>query len=56
MCQQFEPHSTTKAFEQVFQQFSSEPTSGGFLGGEPLPAALSSAASAYRSHRGSSRA
>ena len=38
MCQQFEPHSTTKAFEQVFQQFSSEPTSGGFLGGEPLPA------------------
>jgi flagellar biogenesis protein FliO len=56
MCQQVDPHSTTKVFEQVFQQFSSEPTSGGYLENDPLPASLSSAASAYRSHRGSSRA
>jgi flagellar biogenesis protein FliO len=56
LCQQYNPHSTTKAFEQVFQQLSSEPTSGGFLGGEPLPASLSSAALAYRSQRGAARA
>ncbi len=55
LCQQFDPHSTTKAFEQVFQQLSSDPTAGGFLGGEPLPQSLSSAASAYRSHRGAAR-
>ncbi len=54
LCQQFEPHSTTKAFEQVFQQLSIEPTNGGFLD-DPLPASLSSAASAYRSHRGAAR-
>lgn len=54
MCQQFDPQSTTKAFEQVFQQLSSEPTSGGFLD-DPLPASLSSATSAYRSHRGATR-
>jgi flagellar biogenesis protein FliO len=56
MCQQVDPNSTTKVFEQVFQQFSSEPTSGGYLDNDPLPASLSSAASAYRSHRGPSRA
>jgi flagellar biogenesis protein FliO len=55
MCQQFDANSTSKAFEEVFQQFSAEPVSG-FLGNEALPASLSSAASAYRSHRGSSRA
>jgi len=55
LCQQFDPSSTTKAFEQVFQQLSSEPASG-FLGGEPLPASLSSAALAYRSQRGSTHA
>jgi flagellar biogenesis protein FliO len=54
LCQQFDPHSTTKAFEQVFQQLSSEPTSGGLLD-DPLPASLTSAASAYRSHRGAAR-
>jgi flagellar biogenesis protein FliO len=55
LCQQYDPHSTTKAFEQVFQQLTSESTAGGFLGNEGLPPSLSSAASAYRSHRGSSR-
>ena len=52
LCQQFDPKSSTKAFEQVFQQLAGEPTASGFLGGEPLPQSLSSAASAYRSHRG----
>jgi flagellar biogenesis protein FliO len=57
LCQQFDPHSATKAFEQVFQQFSQEPTGGGFLGSDPLPTSLSSAATtAYRSHRGTGRA
>jgi flagellar biogenesis protein FliO len=56
LCQRFDSHSTTKAFEQVFQQFSDEPTGGTFLGGEPLPTSLSPAASAYRSHRGTARA
>jgi flagellar biogenesis protein FliO len=55
LCQQFDPHSTTKAFEQVFQQFSNEPTSGTFLGGEPLPTSLSPAARAYHSQRGAAR-
>jgi flagellar biogenesis protein FliO len=56
LCQQFEPNSATKAFEQVFQQFSNEPAAGGFLGSDPLPASLSSAAAtAYRSQRGTGR-
>lgn len=56
LCQQFEPNSATKAFEQVFQQFSSEPANGGFLGSDPLPTSLASAATtAYRSQRGSGR-
>jgi flagellar biogenesis protein FliO len=54
LCQQFSPHSTTKAFEHVLQQMSNEPTGGTFLGGEPLPS-FSPAASAYRSHRGAAR-
>jgi flagellar biogenesis protein FliO len=52
LCQQVGSYSSSKAFEQVFQQFSNEPVSGAFLGDEPLPTSLSSAASAYRSHRG----
>ncbi|MCC7087435.1 MAG: flagellar biosynthetic protein FliO [Pirellulales bacterium] len=55
LCQQLDRHSTTKAFEQIFQQFSKEPASG-FLGDEALPTTLSPAASAYRSQRGSARA
>jgi flagellar biogenesis protein FliO len=56
LCQQSNDKSTTKLFEQVFQQFSTEPTEGGFLGSEKLPSSLSTAASAYRSHRGAARA
>jgi flagellar biogenesis protein FliO len=50
LCQQYSPHSTTKAFEQVFRQLSRESAPDGFAGSESLPQ-LSSAA-AYRAHRG----
>lgn len=52
LCQQSDPHSTTKAFEQVFRQLSREPAAPGFFGREsspPLPD--SSAASLFRSER-----
>jgi flagellar biogenesis protein FliO len=52
LCQQNDRHSTTKAFEQVFQNLSREPAPSGFLGGESLPTSISAAAAAYRSHRG----
>jgi flagellar biogenesis protein FliO len=32
LCQQSHPHSTSKAFEQVFRQLSREPAPSGFLG------------------------
>jgi len=51
LCQQYSPHSTTKAFEQVFRQLSRETAPGGLFGGDPLPQ-LSSAAAAHRVHRG----
>ncbi len=54
LCQQYSPHSTTKAFEQVFQHLSREPVAGGFLGADSLPTSLAPAAAAYRSHRGDS--
>jgi flagellar biogenesis protein FliO len=56
LCQQSDSKSSTKTFEHVFQQFTNEPVSGGFLGSETLPTSLTSAASAYRSHRGTARA
>ncbi len=56
LCQQMDAKSTTKLFEQVFQQFSAEPAASGFLGSDKLPASLASATSAYRSHRGTARA
>jgi flagellar biogenesis protein FliO len=34
LCQQSDPHSTTKAFDQVFRQLAREPASNGFLGDE----------------------
>ena len=34
LCQQSDPHSTTKAFEHVFRQMSLEPAATGFLGTE----------------------
>jgi flagellar biogenesis protein FliO len=52
LCQQYSPHSTTKAFEQVFRQLSREAAPGSLLGGESLPQTVSSAAAAYRTHRG----
>jgi hypothetical protein len=36
LCQQSNPHSATKAFEQVFRQLAREPAPSGFLGGETL--------------------
>jgi flagellar biogenesis protein FliO len=56
LCQQMDAKSTTKIFEQVFQQFTTEPVGGGFLGSDKLPTSIASAASAYRSHRGPARA
>jgi flagellar biogenesis protein FliO len=52
LCQQYNPHSTTKAFEQVFRQLSREAAPGGFSGNDSLPQTISSAAAAYRAHRG----
>jgi flagellar biogenesis protein FliO len=52
LCQQFGPHSTTKAFEHVFRQLSRETAPSGFYGGDSLPQSISSAAAAYRAHRG----
>jgi flagellar biogenesis protein FliO len=40
LCQQADPHSTTKAFEQVFRQLAREPTPGGFLGQEKSSTAI----------------
>ncbi len=52
LCQQRDSQSATQAFEQVFQSFSREAPPAGFLGAESLPASISTAAAAYRSHRG----
>lgn len=54
LCQQNNPYSTTKAFEQVFQQMTSETAPAGFLGKESLLSSLASPAGAYRSNRGGS--
>lgn len=53
LCQQSNPHSTTKAFEQVFRQLSSEPAAPGFFGRELLPASLpsSTGANQFRTER-----
>jgi flagellar biogenesis protein FliO len=52
LCQQADRHSTTKAFEQVFQSLSREPVNSGYLGADALPTSISPVAAAYRSHRG----
>jgi flagellar biogenesis protein FliO len=52
LCQQQDSRSATKTFEQVFQTFSREPVTSGFLGAETLPTSISPVAAAYRSHRG----
>jgi flagellar biogenesis protein FliO len=41
LCQQSNPHSTTQAFEQTFQQLVQERAPNGFFGNDPLPPALS---------------
>jgi flagellar biogenesis protein FliO len=55
ICQQNDRFSTTKAFEQVFQQMSREPAGDGYHGADTLPNSISPVAAAYRSHRGGSR-
>jgi flagellar biogenesis protein FliO len=52
LCQQNNPFSTTKAFEQVFQQMSAERAPSGFLGSEAVPTSFASPAGAYRASRG----
>jgi flagellar biogenesis protein FliO len=52
MCKAREPYSTTKAFEQVFQNLSREPIGDGFFGADALPTTISPVAAAYRSQRG----
>ena len=51
LCQQADPHSTTKAFEQVFRQMAREPASGGFLGEDAPFAPLSSSMEGLRQLR-----
>jgi flagellar biogenesis protein FliO len=52
LCRQADPHSTTKAFEQVFRQLARDPAQIGFLGNEALPATLVPTLDAFRSPRG----
>jgi flagellar biogenesis protein FliO len=52
LCQQSDPHSTTRAFEQVFRQLARDPAPTGFLGGEAPPAALAPAFDSFRVPRG----
>ena len=40
LCQQADPRSTTKAFEQVFRQLAREPVPRGFLGHEASPTSV----------------
>jgi flagellar biogenesis protein FliO len=51
LCQQNNPHSTTKAFEQVFRQLSTEAAPSGFLGADPMPTSFASPAGAYRAYQ-----
>ena len=52
LCQQSHPHSTTKAFEQVFQQLSREPAPSGFLGGAVPPSTITPSFDMFRSKLG----
>jgi flagellar biogenesis protein FliO len=52
LCQQSLPHSTTKAFEQVFQQLSREPSAGGFLGNTPAPSTAMPSLDMFRAKLG----
>jgi flagellar biogenesis protein FliO len=55
LCQQNNSYSTTKAFEQVFQQMSAETAPIGFLGNESPMTSMASPAGAYRANRGGAR-
>jgi flagellar biogenesis protein FliO len=55
LCQQNNPHSTTKAFEQVFRQLSTETAPSGFLGADPMPTSFASPAGAYRTYQRDTR-
>lgn len=52
LCRQADPHSTTKAFEQVFRQLARDPAPTGFLGNEALPATFVPTIDAFRFPRG----
>jgi flagellar biogenesis protein FliO len=52
LCRQADPHSTTKAFEQVFRQLARDPAPTGFLGNEGLPATFAPSIEAFRLPRG----
>jgi flagellar biogenesis protein FliO len=52
LCRQADPHSTTKAFEQVFRQLARDPAPTGFLGNESLPAPFAPALDAFQLSRG----
>jgi flagellar biogenesis protein FliO len=52
LCRQADPHSTTKAFEQVFRQLARDPAPTGFLGDEGLPATFAPSIDAFRLPRG----
>jgi flagellar biogenesis protein FliO len=52
LCRQADPHSTTKAFEQVFRQLARDPAPSGFLGSEALPATFAPALDAFQLSRG----
>jgi flagellar biogenesis protein FliO len=52
LCRQADPHSTTKAFEQVFRQLARDPAPAGFLGNETLPPTFASPIDAFRLPRG----
>jgi flagellar biogenesis protein FliO len=51
LCQQADPYSTTKAFEQVFRQLAREPAASGFLGQEASFAAVSPPVDSFRQFR-----
>jgi flagellar biogenesis protein FliO len=52
LCRQADPHSTTKAFEQVFRQLARDPAPIGFLENEGLPATFAPPIEAFRLPRG----
>jgi flagellar biogenesis protein FliO len=52
LCRQADPHSTTKAFEQVIRQMVRDPAPNTFLGNEALPATFVPSLDAFQLSRG----